>query len=422
MEEQNAQANNGIDLADVFRLLLRKIKYLILALLVGGILGCGLAVLRTKNVDYYGTTIEFYVNPRKADSVTSTDGQYGSYNVTVMDTMVTVLNSQSFAEKMLLNGKQLPEIGKWTSESDPDEVKNTLDALIVAATPSVEEYETALAALNAAKVEQSRQEMLATQALVNINNEWVLLYTAGKVKSSSYDKTEYDALNALNPASITQTLKDGVSAYNTASTEVEALKAQVTSYNDDCVAKKAAASEGTQAVMAVWRQTAKYQAELSKYQRALSFSYKTNDATATVARSFIYARISVLRDEKFANELLERIQAVVPSYIDENLWHPAGYIGTNCTPTATVIAVGLTNPDYTVNTAIKYGLLLAALAFVIACVAIIMIDRTDRRLRDPDDVKRIFDVPVLGIVPTIEGLAPSAVQSIRIDQNDSDKE
>ena len=39
---------------------------------------------------------------------------------------------------------------------------------------------------------------------------------------------------------------------------------------------------------------------------------------------------------------------------------------------------------------------------VIASVAIIIVDRSDKRLRDCDVITREFQVPILGIVPTID--------------------
>ena len=65
----------------------------------------------------------------------------------------------------------------------------------------------------------------------------------------------------------------------------------------------------------------------------------------------------------------------------------------------------MTNPGYTRNEAIKYAILVALVAAVIACIVIIIVDKSDKRLRDSESITKLFDVPVLGIVPTIEELA-----------------
>ena len=44
-----------------------------------------------------------------------------------------------------------------------------------------------------------------------------------------------------------------------------------------------------------------------------------------------------------------------------------------------------------------------------ACAVIIIIDKSDKRLRDYEVITRTFNVPVLGIVPTIEDLAAESL-------------
>ena len=81
---------------------------------------------------------------------------------------------------------------------------------------------------------------------------------------------------------------------------------------------------------------------------------------------------------------------------------PAGYDGTNCQITSTASSIHLTNPGYMRNQAIKMGILFGLVAAVIACIIIIVIDRSDKRLRDHEVITKAFNVPVLGVVPTID--------------------
>ena len=69
----------------------------------------------------------------------------------------------------------------------------------------------------------------------------------------------------------------------------------------------------------------------------------------------------------------------------------------------------MTNPLYTTKEAIKYAFLAAAAGFVIASVIIIILDKSDKRLRDTEIIVRKFNVPLLGIVPTIEALNEEAL-------------
>lgn len=264
----------GISLMDIVKLLLSKIKLLILIVLAGGIVGGVFGVATSYNVDYYGTQIEFYVNPESPSDANgvkndSQYGVYGAYGRHVMDNMVKLLNSESFAEMLMLNGET---------------------------------------------------------------------------------KTE--------------------------------------------------------AELEEWRKTPEYKSALRKHSSAVNFDYlKDNedvDDANNLARSFIYVKISTLNDKKFAEELLQKVINVVPAYVEENMAIPSGYEGTNCQRITRSDDIALTNPGYTRSQAIKYALLLAAAAGVVACVVVILVDRSDKRLRDYEAVSKQFNVPILSVVPCIE--------------------
>jgi hypothetical protein len=103
--------------------------------------------------------------------------------------------------------------------------------------------------------------------------------------------------------------------------------------------------------------------------------------------------------------LLDRVKRIVPLYVEENMTVPAEYDGTNCQRITRTDSIRLTNPNFTTNQAIKYAILTAAIFFVAACVVIILLDKSDKRLRDTEIITRKLNVPLLGVVPTIEELA-----------------
>lgn len=309
--EENMQTEEGISLLDIFKLLLSKIKILLFVVVIGAILGGTLGVWKTHNVDYYGTSVEFYVNPEKKVGASddtqqggSQYGVYGAYGRHVMDNMVRLLSSEIFAEQLMLGGNPLPA---------KQEGNDALNAKIDAAQKAIDE----------------------------------------------------DAEDA-------DTLVD------------EAL--------------------------AEWRKTGSYKGLLSRIVGATKYAYLEDNADAeeanNLARSFIYVKISVLNDKAFAEDLLNRIKELVPVYIEANMAVPDGYQGTNCKPTTTVNQIVLTNPGYARSQTIKYALLLAVAAGVVACVVVILLDRSDKRLRDYDVITKKFNIPVLGVVPAIDDLAP----------------
>ena len=265
-------------LLDLLKVLWSKIKILILVFLCGGIVGGVLGVVTTYDVNYWGTSLEFYVNPdapiMQDGQVTSnsTYGVYGAYGRHVMDNIVKLLSGESFTEEMMKNFENAP-----TEKYLPD--------------------------------------------------------------------------GRINP---------------------------------------------------------EYKAFLYKIKNSVKFSYIAEEEdledAINLARSFIYVDISVLGDEnkEFANKLVGCVRDTVIPYVEENMIVPDGYKGTSCTEITTVSEIELTNPLHTTKTAIKYGVLAAAAALVIACVVVIIIDRSDKRVRDYEQVARQLNIPVLGVVPTID--------------------
>jgi hypothetical protein len=133
MEEM--QKDEGLSLLDIVRVLLHKIKLLILVVIIGAASGAFIGWWRYANVKNYGTSIEFYVNPEKpkevgsssnnaANAVGSQYGVYGAYGRHVMDAIVKLLESESFAEQLMLNGQKLPCVDVNKAETPDDYYPN----------------------------------------------------------------------------------------------------------------------------------------------------------------------------------------------------------------------------------------------------------------------------------------------------------
>lgn len=157
-----------------------------------------------------------------------------------------------------------------------------------------------------------------------------------------------------------------------------------------------------------WQKTTEYKTELSKYARHVSYSYLESNTSKedadSLARSFIYVKISVLNDEELAKEIYQQVITVVPDYVEANMPVPSDYQGTNCQRISRTDEVHLKNPNQTVNQAIKYAALVAIAALVVACVVVIIVDQSDKTVRDEETIVRLFDVPVLGLIPTVDSL------------------
>ena len=396
--EEKFQTEEGLSLMDIVRLLLSKIKILILVVLIGGICGGAFAIWRTININYYGTTVEFYVNPEKPKENISANGSqygvYGAYGRHVMDNMIKLLESESFTEKLILNGEPLPEKGMWANLNDEDEAKLNLDNLIEKADGLIK---TSNAYTATAKAERAEAEAL----LADLKIEWDKAVVNSDYNKYSYSDLIYEKASYDNEFDIPASLSVIKNNYDIARTEANIAE-------EHAKTALAEAEDATTIALDAWSKTAKYKSELAKYKGAVAYSYLESgadlDDANNLARSFIYVEINVLRDEAFAKEMYNRIKKVLPEYVEANMAVPSEYSGTNCQRITRNDGVHQTDPGYTKNQAIKYGLLAAAAAFVIACVVIIIVDRSDKRLRDYEIITKKFDIPVLGIIPTIESI------------------
>jgi capsular polysaccharide biosynthesis protein len=395
MEEM--QKEEGLSLLEILRILFHQLKLLILVVIIGAASGAFVGFGRYANVKNYGTSIEFYVNPEKpkevgassnsaANAVGSQYGVYGAYGRHVMDAIVKLLESESFAEQLMLNGAPLPCVTEAQADHEINYYPN------VNAQVEYENAQAALAKAEAAWATAKTFDEPRAIALENLENNWT---SAGQL--GSFSLVAYNKL--LNAGEAPQYLIDSYAAFK----EIDNSR-----HNALIIAEEEQnkASDVVEIFLEKWRATDKYKDNLKLYKESVSYSYLGDDEDIedanNLARSFIYVDINVSNNEEFANILLEHIKVVVPDYIEKNMIVPTDYEGTSCTRITRTNDIRHLNANLARNQAIKYGFLFAAAAGVIAAVVVIIIDVQDKRLRDYEIVSRKLNIPVLGIVPTIE--------------------
>ena len=424
--DKNVQKEEGISLMDIVRLLLSKIKLLILLVIIGGFIGGCFSVWQTKDVKYYGSNIRFYVNPENPtmsadgsglNTSGSEYGVYGAYGEHIMDNMIKLLNEDAFAEEMLLRSqdtskivdptekevyKYLPMKNVWTNEKETalaEKLNNAIDATI----PDVK-------AIIAAEEEVILAQETYILAVENYNlASSELSSTWFDVFGTSYSDLKYSNLTDEDKAN--PKFSDVETAYES---ERNANKAVTKAFNEldtaNITLKKSQRQmqESRATVLDLWGQTAKYKSSLSRFSKAVNFRFLLSNEdikdAQKFARSFIYADIKVFGEvnKEFAIEVYNIIKELVPEYVEANMAIPQGYSGTNCQRISRNDGIYQTNSGYTRSQAIKSAFLMAIAVGAIASIAIIVIDKSDKRLRDCEVITREFKVPILGIVPTIE--------------------
>ena len=419
MEEM--QQEEGLNILEIIRILLQKIKLLILVVIIGAVCGACFGYWRYADVKNYGTSIEFYINPEKpkdignstnnaANAVGSQYGVYGAYGRHVMDAMVKLLSSQSFAEQLMLDGEALPCTDESKAET-PNDYYTTLNK---------DKYAKAEKALN--EMQKLWEEIANTHdtdrvnTLTDLEAAWKATGQVGSFTIATCEKYLNTYKDEYKEPFAEQNKYKDEDDYNEAKTLYDNLREAYDAFieadakrNDaykDAEVKQKETDDIVEEVLEEWRKTEQYKENLELYNKSVTYSYlgaeeDVEDAN-NLARSFIYVDINVKNDVAFANVLLERVKTVVPDYIEKNMIVPTDYEGTSCTRITRTNDIEYLNPNLARNQAIKYGFLLAFAAGVVAAVIIIIIDMQDKRLRDHEIITRKFNVPVLGIVPTIE--------------------
>ena len=102
------------------------------------------------------------------------------------------------------------------------------------------------------------------------------------------------------------------------------------------------------------------------------------NSTEALAKSFIYVDISAAQSEEMARFMYDRINEVLPRFVEEKMPVPSGYVGTNCQRITRLDEIKQTGSGALFSAAVKYALLFGALVFILGAVCIIIVDRSKK--------------------------------------------
>ncbi len=143
--------------------------------------------------------------------------------------------------------------------------------------------------------------------------------------------------------------------------------------------------------------------DTEKYDDFLKMMNKSVSYTYTVGTNVIAAKVSVLNNPTLAKNLLEQIRTKLPDFVKNMLGE--GTFGTTVCEQINFARSGLLNEGQTKKEMIKFGAIIGLAAAIVACVVVVVVDRTDNRLRDYEAIPQKFKVPVLGVIPRIDTIA-----------------
>lgn len=360
-----------LSLKQIIKIIAPKFKLVLLLVIIGAILGGCIGAADTYSERYFSTTIEFYVNPKRSDDATSNNSQfgvYGAYGQHVMDNIIKLLKSESFAEQMLLGDNGIP-IDSIIDKIDNEEDRAALDEKIAEAMGPISEAETAKADLEAST------EVLEDKKLVYDNAKSL----ASKTNSNYLSLLSTENASDEEREAARQLKEEAAIAETQAKYEYDAAEQDEQIKKRDYQSKQKAANVKIDAVLELWRETDVYKDYIRILTDSISYSYykegevKTNGSTDTLAKSFIYVSIKVTKNGDIAKFVYERVGEVLPKYVQANMAVPSGYVGTNCVRVTRLDNIRETEASRVLTSAVKLSVLGALLAGIAASCGVVAV-------------------------------------------------
>ena len=349
--------HSELDLLDLLKILLAKIKLIICVALVAAILGgaFGFAFTLIGNHDF-GTKIEFYITPDAPDSQ-----------------ILHLLSSERFAEKLMLDENGLPEGSSGA------------------------EYEAALAAKLESKAADAAYAE-AKRASKNAPRELAAIQKRYEEKQKAYDDA-YDMLSVYQSASDEIAKQpEHIEKMKKYEAAVEAAKEEKTIAEKDYYAASQKALEATnnleaakeaaanarkvaddlaEEILKVWREQSQNKKKISMINESLKYDYiedsSSKNSEDNTNRQFLVVSISVEKDEQLANKLLDSLCDKLPAYVEENTDTDDSIEETECILISTAAEVEDLGKNSLVKEVIKYALISTIAALAVTCILVMWI-------------------------------------------------
>ena len=365
-----------LDLLDLLKILLAKVKLIVCIALVAAILGgaFGFAFTLIGNHDF-GTRIEFYITPNAPDSQ-----------------ILHLLSSERFAEKLLLDENGLPEGSSGA------------------------EYDAALAA----KLESKAADLAlaeAKKASKSAPRELAAIQKTYEEKQRAYDDA-YNLLSVYQSASDeiakqpdhVEKMKKYEAAVEAAKAEKEiaekayyvaSQKALEATNNLEAAKENASnarklADDLAEEILKVWREQSQNKKKISKINQSLKYGYiedaSTKNSENTANRQFLVVSISVEKDEQLANMLLDNLCDKLPAYVEENTDTQDSIEETECILISTAAEIEDLGKNSLVKEIIKYALISAIAALAVTCILVIWIGVKQDAIRRKDEYAENGDI------------------------------
>lgn len=383
--EQNVQVNDTMEITifDIFSALRKKLKLIICLTLIAAVIGGALGCVLTNFSSTYGAVVSFHVSPFD-DS----------------DALLYNLQSEAFAEKLLLDENGLPP----KDQCDPEDYEKALEAI------------NSLNMARKEKYELRREINMLPYSLAIIEEEYARL-------SSAYNNA-YNVLNIYKSAASDKVAEDDshkemIAIYEQKLIEAEAAKNAYAEsvYNPAIenklvldgefarVARKVADQRDeveklVEIVVAPWRENKDVKKQVADIMNGVSYEYEklesleNNKSTSSTKeephKGYIKVTVNIERDKEFAEFVVDKIKSNVAPFVINHIEAATGDVKVKCTLISTFGAIEQTSDGMIIG-AVKYAVIAAIAVAIIVCGVVVLKLVVEKMMPDNDKNKAVAE-------------------------------
>lgn len=383
--EENIQGGavkelTGVDMLVAIR---KRLKVIICITLVAAILGGALGFALAYSESSYGAVISFNVSPY--------DGS---------DSLLYKLQSEWFAEKLLLDKNGLPPRDECTDKAACDKVVESI---------------ATLDELREKKIELNRKRSLLPYSLAIIEEEYARRVQAynnaysilNMYKSSPSDKVAEDESHKAMIETYQAKLIEAESRmHEYAENEYEPAMADKLQLEKDYIEisrqindLKKDIADLTEEVVAPWRENQSVKDQIAIIMKSVVYEYEklgSADVKSTASseephKGYIKVTLKVEKDREYAEFLVGKIKANLAPFVINHVESYGGYAEVNCDLISTVGAVEYMGDGGFLKGIVTYAVILGLAAAALSCGAVIVRLAYTRLI--PDSAKKEMTSP-----------------------------
>lgn len=350
-----------ITIADIWHIFVKNLKLLIIVTLVVAIIGGAFGGILAWHGYTYGATLEF-----KISSIDSTDSLL--YN----------LNSESFAEKLLLEENGLPPRADCNA-ADYD-----------AALAAIEAYNQARETKREVKRELDRYQTSSISFEMDVlDSEYSKIFEQLKVYKTTYsdviasEETHINTMRELEEqfnavAEKRQAYRE--ETYLPAMQKKTELQEKYSMATLELTDARREARELTEKVLDAWREDEDIQKKVLEISKSVKYSYgqleeEDKDKTTTTDTEeqrnsrYVVATVAVEGDEELASFIVSRLKSRAKPYIVEHIEEITSSVQVDCTLISSLGTENLENRSI-ITQAVKYAVIVGIIAFVLVYIVV----------------------------------------------------